>query len=80
MLNCKQAIELSSTQLDKPLPWLQRWRLRLHLLLCKSCQRYMQQIRFIQKAAQTLDQHYKEILLPDPARKRISKRISQSKL
>jgi Putative zinc-finger len=44
MLTCKQASELLSQSLDRPLTWGERFRLRFHLLICKFCKRFWQQI------------------------------------
>ncbi len=51
--DCKTATRLHSASLDRELPWHQRFGLRLHLLLCKWCRRYTQQVTFVQQAVQT---------------------------
>ena len=50
--SCRQASRLQSEALDFNLPFLQRVGLRIHLLLCKWCRRYGEQIRFLREAAQ----------------------------
>ncbi|NVJ49826.1 MAG: zf-HC2 domain-containing protein [Gammaproteobacteria bacterium] len=42
--SCKQVTELSSLQLDESLPRLQRVALRVHLMMCQSCRRYVKQM------------------------------------
>ncbi len=49
--NCKHATRLQSEALDHKLPFLQRVGLRIHLLICKWCRRYGEQLRFLRKAA-----------------------------
>ncbi|WP_340122480.1 hypothetical protein [Methylobacter svalbardensis] len=75
MLKCKQIIDLASNSLDTSLPWRIRWEMKLHLLMCKTCHRYLKQLQFIQKAAANINNHCLTISLPDAARKRISDRI-----
>lgn len=49
--NCREASRLQSESLDHRLTPLQRFGLRVHLLLCKWCRRYGKQIRFLRRAA-----------------------------
>ena len=44
MLTCKQASQLLSQSLDRPLTRGERFRLRFHLLICRFCKRFGQQI------------------------------------
>lgn len=50
MLTCKDASQLASKALETPLPWRERWGLRLHLLFCKLCRRYVRELRFLRSA------------------------------
>jgi hypothetical protein len=50
MLNCKEASQLVSRQLDEPLPLGRRIELRLHLLLCVACRRFEQQAALLREA------------------------------
>lgn len=49
--DCREASRLQSEALDHSLSRGQRFGLRLHLLLCKWCRRYGNQIRFLRQAA-----------------------------
>ena len=49
--NCREASRLQSEALDHALTPLQRFGLRIHLILCKWCRRYGKQIRFLRSAA-----------------------------
>lgn len=79
MLKCKQVIDLASNSLDTSLPWPTRWQFKLHLLMCKTCHRYLKQLQFIQQAAVSINNHCLAITLPEAARKRISDRIKGDK-
>ncbi|MWJ28808.1 zf-HC2 domain-containing protein [Halomonas sp. ZH2S] len=37
MIMCQRATELMSQRLDRPLSWLERVSLRLHLSMCGAC-------------------------------------------
>lgn len=47
MLSCKQASQLVSQALDRPLTWRERWALRLHLWMCAACRRFNRQLALI---------------------------------
>ena len=76
--NCRQALRLQSNALDRKLSFAQRFGLRLHLLYCRLCRRYGQQIRHLRCAAH---QHNERLLetgalqLSTAARDRIKQRI-----
>ncbi len=40
MLSCKEVSELSSRLLDENLSWSTRFKLKLHLMMCKQCVEY----------------------------------------
>jgi hypothetical protein len=44
MLTCKQASQLVSQSLDRPLSWSERMQLRFHLLICNVCRHFKQQL------------------------------------
>jgi len=50
MLNCKEASQLVSRQLDEPLPLARRLELRLHLLFCDACRRFERQTALLREA------------------------------
>lgn len=49
--NCREASRLQSEALDHALTPLQRFGLRVHLILCKWCRHYGKQIRLLRRAA-----------------------------
>lgn len=50
-LTCRQASRIQSADLDQPLSALQRLGLVLHLIVCKWCNRYGKQLRFLHRVA-----------------------------
>ncbi len=56
MLSCKEAIELASQSQDTQLPWQAKIGFRVHLLMCKTCARYVEQLAFIKKSVSQLDE------------------------
>jgi hypothetical protein len=79
MLTCKQASQLLSQSLDKPLTRGERFRLRFHLLLCRFCKRFGQQIvvlrTSIRQQVKLIEQN-EEIKLSKDAVKRIIQAIN----
>jgi len=53
-ITCRQAHELLSERMDRPLPLLARLRLQLQLQACAACARVEQQMDFLRKAVQRL--------------------------
>jgi Putative zinc-finger len=45
MLTCKQASVVISASLDRPLTLRERLALKFHLLICKYCKRFSQQMQ-----------------------------------
>ena len=76
--SCKEATRLQSEALDRPLRPRQRIGLRIHLLLCKWCRRYGEQIGFLRSVAHENEKH-EPGLPPQPlrpgARERIKRRL-----
>ena len=53
-ITCKQAHQLLSERLDRPLPRAERWRLWLHLRFCEMCSRFERQMDFLRAAVRRL--------------------------
>lgn len=47
---CREMTRLLSDAMDRPLPWKTRVKMRLHFLICKWCERYKMQLRFLREA------------------------------
>jgi hypothetical protein len=62
---CTQVTRLLSDELDHPLPYLTRLRLRLHFVICTYCKRYKIQLRLLRELLSTFHQHSHEIAGPN---------------
>ena len=51
MLSCKDVCYIVSESLDEKLPLHKRLSVRLHLLMCKACQRMVRQMELLRAAA-----------------------------
>ena len=79
MLTCKQASQLLSQSLDRPLTRGERFRLRFHLLICKFCKRFGQQLIGLRTAIRQqikMTEQNEEIKLSKDAVKRIIQAIN----
>ena len=56
MLTCKQASQLISQSLDRPLSLSSRIELKFHLLICDACSRFKKQLNRLRIALQDLRQ------------------------
>jgi hypothetical protein len=43
MINCKKATELIELQNEVKLSFKERWQLKIHLMMCKVCHKYIDQ-------------------------------------
>jgi hypothetical protein len=65
-LPCSAITALVSQSLDRDLPLLERWAVRVHLLYCVACHRFRYQIRFLRQALSRAPEHLDE-LVPGPS-------------
>lgn len=80
-MKCKQASELISQSLDQPLTWSSRIQLKFHLLICKYCARFNQQMHAMKLALNTLRSAIEDdesITLSVSAKKKIAQEIKKS--
>ncbi len=54
MLSCKQSSQIISASLDRSLTKRERFALRLHLFICKYCNRFNQQLQTLRVAMTTM--------------------------
>lgn len=81
MISCKHASQLISKSLDQRLSFFERLSLRLHLLICKVCTRFRQQLYILQSAMKELlkqTENDETIQLPLQSKKRIQDLIESS--
>jgi len=50
MLTCKEATRLISKSRDQRLIWRERFAVRVHLITCKYCKRFLKQLTVIRDA------------------------------
>lgn len=50
-LSCEEASRLASESLDRPLTRSERWGLRFHTLLCRSCRHLLRQLQLLRTIA-----------------------------
>lgn len=79
---CKEIVKIVSASLDRPLTLRERFLMKLHLVACKPCVRYMEQSHFLSSAVTQMDEHLKDELftgkLSDDARDRIKNILKTS--
>ena len=51
-LRCDESTRLVSQSLDRELSLSERWAVRLHAMICRSCRRYRKQLALIREAWQ----------------------------
>jgi Putative zinc-finger len=75
MLDCKQTSQLISQSLDRQLTMRERFALQLHLMVCKFCKRFSQQLQIIRVNVRTLVNAVEKddtITIPSSTKERIS--------
>lgn len=56
MLSCREATARASALLDDSLTRRERWGLQLHLMMCRNCRRYLDQLRLTVESLKRLSQ------------------------
>ncbi|MBE0624680.1 MAG: zf-HC2 domain-containing protein [Burkholderiales bacterium] len=54
MYSCEQAARLSSKAMEQPLAPKERILLGMHLMMCKGCTGFAQQIEFLRRASRKI--------------------------
>ena len=75
MLSCKKASQIISQSLDRPLTMRERFAMKLHLIICKYCKRFSQQVQTLHVAIKTMVSSIESnnsIEMPSLAKKRIA--------
>ena len=81
MLNCKEVTKLAYDSLDRKLNLKERIAMRLHLMMCVLCARFVYQLRFLHQLAQTVTEKrvvWARPRLSQAAREKIRKRLGQT--
>ncbi|MFN2327913.1 MAG: zf-HC2 domain-containing protein [Chromatocurvus sp.] len=50
MLNCREVVDSADHFIDGDMNWRQRLAMKMHLLMCHHCRRYVRQLRALLKA------------------------------
>jgi len=78
MFNCKKVTQLLSESLDRNLPLYQRMGMRIHLMMCKFCSRYKEQLLFLRKTARLYSESSEDSDLSVQLSSEVGKRIKES--
>jgi hypothetical protein len=78
MFNCKRVTQLLSESLDRKLPLYQRMGMRIHLMMCKLCSRYREQLLFLRKTAHLYSERNEDLDLSIQLSSEVGKRIKKS--
>jgi len=82
-LKCDESTRLISEALDRDLPAVERWAVRLHAVSCRSCRPFRRQLIFLREALQRRSALESAggadaLRLSDGARSRIARAIADS--
>lgn len=61
MLSCKQVATLASDYLDKNTNSSLKWQMRVHLMMCANCRRFMRHLKITQQVAAGMAQQPAEV-------------------
>jgi hypothetical protein len=78
MFNCKKVTHLVSESLDRKLSLYQRMGMRIHLMMCKFCSRYQEQLLFLRKTARLYSESSEDPDLSIELSSEVGKRIKES--
>lgn len=73
MLSCREVARTVSTEDVAPIGWRQRLSVRFHLMMCRHCRHYAEQIRALGEAARSVFQQPPE----DPSSPEIPENLAQ---
>lgn len=78
MFNCKKVTYLVSESLDRKLALHQRMGMRIHLVMCKFCSRYKEQLLFLRKTARLYSESSEDLDRSIQMPSEVGKRIKES--
>ena len=81
MLTCKEVTQKVSQSLDRQLTLRERLSVRMHLLFCYACRRFVKQLSLLTTAVQgaiSRDRLHDDGKLADTARQRIRQRLQDA--
>ena len=78
MFNCNEVSQKVSESMDRVLPFHQQMMIRFHLLFCKYCARFRDQLLLIRKAIRTEGDSDKELKSSESSFSEPRERIKQA--
>jgi hypothetical protein len=78
MFSCKNVTQMLSESLDRKLPFYQRIGMRIHLVMCKFCSRYQEQLFFLRKTAHLISESSEKSNISIQLSSEVGKRIKES--
>jgi len=83
MITCKEATFLISKEQQDKLSFAEKMQLKFHLLMCKYCRRFADQMNFMTKAIRKMKERVDEkgvdITMSEEQKQRLSKKLSEAK-
>ncbi|MDZ4655951.1 MAG: zf-HC2 domain-containing protein [Bythopirellula sp.] len=67
-ITCREASRLASEALDRELSRRERWALRVHTFLCRSCRRFAKQAAILHEAAALMPAQLRQELFAETTR------------
>lgn len=55
MLSCKQVATLASQYLDQDVSAPMKWKIRMHLMMCANCRRFVRHLKITQTLAKNVN-------------------------
>jgi len=77
MKTCKETSTLVTQSLDRKLSLREEVGMRLHLMVCKNCARFMQQMHLIRVWLRSEDDGRAQVGLDEDARRRIARKLQE---
>ena len=75
MLSCKQVATMASDYLDKNTDAKLQWKIRLHLMVCANCRRFIRHLKITQQVAPGMAQQSAEVNTVEVDAEQILKRV-----
>ncbi len=79
MLSCKQVATLASQYLDKDTRAPLTWKIRMHLLMCANCRRFIKHLKITRQVTSETSYSIHESISVDEVLKRIKQQVEDEK-
>lgn len=78
MLSCKEVAHMASDYLDRQLAGNVNWKIRLHLLACSNCRRFIRHLKITKTLAPQMIQNAEQEVDAESVLGRIKARLKSS--